>query len=78
MSLAALTFGFLTFIDDKISFVVLAYSLRMLEGVAAAILWTAMLSLLMARQGDPFYAVKSGAFMLYYLASPTTLAWYTL
>ena len=47
--MAALTFGFLTFIDDKNSFLVLAYILRMLEGVAGAILWTAMLSLLIAR-----------------------------
>ena len=49
VSVAALTFGFLAFIDDKICFLVLAYSLRMLEGVAGAILWTAMLSLLIAR-----------------------------
>ena len=47
--MAALTFGFLTFIDDKSSFLVLAYILRVLEGVAGAILWTAMLSLLIAR-----------------------------
>ena len=37
VSVAALTFGFLTFIDDKNSFLVLAYILRMLEGVAGAI-----------------------------------------
>ena len=47
--MAALTFGFLTFLDDKLSFLIMAYLLRMLEGVAGAILWTAMLSLLIAR-----------------------------
>ena len=49
VSVAALTFGFLTFLDDKLSFLIMAYLLRMLEGVAGAILWTAMLSLLIAR-----------------------------
>ena len=45
----ALSFGFLTFIDETVPFLVLAYTLRLLEGVGGAALWTSMLALLLAR-----------------------------
>ena len=45
----ALSFGFLTYIDNAGSFLVLAYILRLLEGVGGAALWTSMLALLLAR-----------------------------
>ena len=46
---AAISFGCLTYVDDLILFLVLAYFLRILAGVGGAALWTAMLSFLLAR-----------------------------
>lgn len=46
---AAISFGCLTYVDDLVLFLTLAYFLRILAGVGGAALWTAMLSLLLAR-----------------------------
>ena len=48
-SLCALGFGFLTYVDDTLMFLLLAYLLRLLEGIGGAALWTSMLALLLAR-----------------------------
>jgi MFS family permease len=45
----ALSFGFLTFIEKTVPFLVLAYIIRVLEGVGGAALWNSMLTLLLAR-----------------------------
>ena len=47
--MAAISFGCLTYVDDLVLFLTLAYVLRILAGVGGAALWTAMLSLLLAR-----------------------------
>ena len=49
ISFSSLCFGLLTFLDDPTLFLVLAYSLRMIEGVGGSALWTSMLALLLAR-----------------------------
>ena len=46
---AAISFGCLTYVDNLVLFLTLAYFLRILAGVGGAALWTAMLSLLLAR-----------------------------
>lgn len=46
---AAVCCGCLTYVQDTATFLVLAYLLRILAGVGGAALWTAMLSLLLAR-----------------------------
>ena len=46
---AAISFGCLTYVDNLVLFLTLAYILRILAGVGGAALWTAMLSLLLAR-----------------------------
>ena len=48
-SLCALAFGFLTYVDNTLIFLLLAYLLRLLEGIGGAALWTLMLALLLAR-----------------------------
>ena len=49
LSVASNTFGFLVFLNDTTGFLVSAYILRILEGVAGALLWPATLSTLLAR-----------------------------
>ena len=45
---STLVFGFLTYINNTVMFLVGAYVLRIVEGVGGAALWTSMLSLLLA------------------------------
>ena len=45
---SAISFGLLTYVENKIVFLVGAYSLRLIEGVGGAALWTSMLALLLA------------------------------
>ena len=49
LSVASNTFGFLVFLNDTTGFLVAAYILRIMEGVAGALLWPAMLSPLLTR-----------------------------
>ena len=49
LSVASNTFGFLVFLNDTTGFLVSAYILRIMEGVAGALLWPAMLSPLLTR-----------------------------
>ena len=49
LSVASNTFGFLVFLNDTTGFLVSAYILRIMEGVAGALLWPATLSTLLAR-----------------------------
>ena len=49
ISTSSILFGFLKFITNTAVFLSLAYILRLLEGVGGAVLWTSMLSLLLAR-----------------------------
>ena len=58
VSAAAVTYGFLTLCEDKTSFLVLAYLLRVVEGAGGALLWTTMLSLLLARSVLPGVGIK--------------------
>ena len=49
LSVASNTFGLLVFLNDTTGFLVSAYILRIMEGVAGALLWPAMLSPLLTR-----------------------------
>ena len=49
ISFSSVCFGLLTFIKDSTVFLVLAYTLRIVEGVGGSALWTSMLALLLAR-----------------------------
>ena len=49
LSVASNSFGFLVFLNDTTGFLVSAYILRIMEGVAGALLWPAMLSPLLTR-----------------------------
>ena len=49
ISTSSILFGLLMYITNTALFLTLAYILRLLEGVGGAILWTSMLSLLLAR-----------------------------
>ena len=49
LSVASNTFGFLVFLNDTTGFLVSVYILRIMEGVAGALLWPAMLSPLLTR-----------------------------
>ena len=49
LSVASNTFGLLVFLNDTTGFLVAAYILRIMEGVAGALLWPAMLSPLLTR-----------------------------
>ena len=49
ISFSSVCFGLLTFITDSTLFLVLAYTLRIVEGVGGSALWTSMLALLLAR-----------------------------
>ena len=44
----ALLFGFLNYIQDKVTFLALSYALRILEGVAEAASWSAVFAMLLA------------------------------
>ena len=49
ISFTSVTFGLLTFVADSSLFLVLAYTLRIVEGIGGSALWTSMLALLLAR-----------------------------
>ena len=49
ITVASLSFGLLTFLESPTLFLVLAYTLRIVEGVGGSALWTSMLALLLAR-----------------------------
>ena len=49
ISFSSLCFGLLTFVENPSLFLVLAYALRIVEGVGGSALWTSMLALLLAR-----------------------------
>ena len=49
LSVASNTFGFLVFLNNTAEFLVAAYILRIMEGFAGALLWPAMLSILLIR-----------------------------
>ena len=51
-SAGALSFGFLTYITPRSTFLALAYILRLLEGVSGAGLWNVILLLLLSRYPD--------------------------
>lgn len=66
-SACALSFGFLTFIEQTIPFLVLAYILRALEGVGGAALWNSMLALLLAsfpNRSGSVYATFGAGYMM--------------
>ena len=49
LSLASNTFGFLVFLMDTTEFLVAAYILRIMDGIAGSLLWPAMLSPLLTK-----------------------------
>ena len=49
ISFTSVSFGLLTFVADSSLFLVLAYTLRIVEGIGGSALWTSMLALLLAR-----------------------------
>ena len=67
---AAISFGCLTYVDDLILFLTLAYFLRILAGVGGAALWTAMLSLLLARSKEIISLRISS--LLFYFSFPNS------
>ena len=48
-AISALTFSLLTWLPGPTAFLAAAYTLRLLEGLGGAALWTSMLALLLSR-----------------------------
>ena len=67
---AAISFGCLTFVSDLVLFLTIAYFLRILAGVGGAALWTAMLSLLLARSREIISLRISS--LLFYFSFPNS------
>ena len=78
---AAISFGCLTYVDNLVLFLTLACFLRILAGVGGAALWTAMLSLLLARWKEINFILVFLTVTVIISASQTVLAkstpWWT-